>query len=55
MAICLVMILWASILVVQPMVASSSIYFFVVASLVGLREMVIFVRVCSCWISRWFG
>ena len=55
MVVCLVVILWASILVVRPIVASSSIHCLTVVSLVGVGGMVVFFRVYNCWISWWLG
>ena len=48
-------ILWASIFVVRPIIASSSIYCLTIISLIWVGGMCVFFRVYNCWISWWFG
>ena len=55
MVVCLVVILYASSLVVRHIVVSSSIHCLTVASLAGVGGMCVFFRVYNCWMSRWPG
>lgn len=52
MAVCLDVILWASVLASLPMVANSSVHFWASFLLVGVGGMVVLLRVCSCVMSR---
>ena len=51
MAICLEVLLWASILAIRPMLASSLTHCCIVRFFCGIGGKMIFVRVCSCCMS----
>ena len=53
--VCLVVILCASILAVQPIAAISSIHCLMFAFVDGVGGMCVFFKVCNCWMSGRFG